>query len=211
MPLKCPRKLSAVRSAVKIPRAGPVMVAIDSPGATAAPSFAAISQRNVRIDQTKRQPCQIEPGDDAGFRAHQRRPRRELSRDDCIRGEIARAAEIFEKRGANQWLDQNPPRGAPMSSPRFRFRRRVQGQSFARGCDGIAEAQHTSLRGSGAARKIGSRMGAAAFPAAQGGDHDHQAARGPDRSRLPPPTPAAAIRPPPPPNHRRRAERRRRW
>ena len=66
-PLSRQRKLSATRSAVRMPRAGPRSRATVSPGATRAPSGRSIVEDDRGIDQAERQRRQIEPGDDAGL------------------------------------------------------------------------------------------------------------------------------------------------
>ena len=50
---------------------------------------------------------QIKTRDDAIFAHDKRRPRLVSKRNDHIRGEIARAAKIFEKRGTNQGFDRD--------------------------------------------------------------------------------------------------------
>ena len=128
---------------------------------------------NIRIDELEAEFCQIEPGDDDCFTCDYRGSRRKPSRNDRVRGEIARTAKIFEKRGANQRLDHNPREGhrrhraAFVSGDGF-------GDDFPRCGKRLVEVQPTSLRMRGAAWKIGSRMGAPAFPPAQGRDNDHQ-------------------------------------
>ncbi len=107
------------------------------------------------------------------FTCNQRGSRREPGWNDRVRGEIARTAKIFEKRGANQRLDHNPREGHRRHRATF-VSGDGFGDNFPRGGKCLVEVQHTSLRMRGAAWKIGSRMGAPAFPPAQGRDHDHQ-------------------------------------
>ena len=82
-------------------------------------------------------------------------------------------AKIFEKRGANQRLDHNPREGHRRHRAAFVSGNGL-GDNFPRGGKCLVEVQRTSLRMRGAAWKIRSRMGASAFPPAQGRDYDHQ-------------------------------------
>ena len=100
-PLRWPRKFSATRSAVSMPRAGP---AIDG-DAVARLDAAAVRPLDPdldrRIDQAEGKRGRIEAGDDAGLARHQRRLGPQRGGHDRVGGEIAGTAEILQQRGAH--------------------------------------------------------------------------------------------------------------
>ena len=67
IPLRCWRKLSATRSAVRIERARPRTSRTAIPPATVAPSFCTISMRRPGIDPAKDLRRDFRPGDDRAF------------------------------------------------------------------------------------------------------------------------------------------------
>ena len=105
-PLRCPRKLSATRSAVSMPRAGPAMTAM--PIARFQPRAVGPLDADLDrgIDQAEGECRHVETGHDAGLARHQGGlgPRRR--RHDRIGGEVAGAAEILQQRGTHGGFEQ---------------------------------------------------------------------------------------------------------
>ena len=105
------RKFSAVRSAVRMPRAGPLIVAIRSPGASRLPSgrstatlIAGSISRNAAVAKSS-------PATTPACRATSAVSVRALGRDDRIGRQIAGAAEILEQRRAHRRFDHDRGQG----------------------------------------------------------------------------------------------------
>ena len=111
MPDRWHRKFSAVRSAVRMPRAGPRIIAIRSPGASRLPSGAFDEHLDRRIDQPECSGGEIQSCHHAGLACHQRGLGARARGHDRIRGQVAGAAEVLQQRGAHRRLDHDGGKG----------------------------------------------------------------------------------------------------
>ena len=100
------RKLSAVRSAVRMPRAGPSTVAMTSPGAHHGCRRAArCSMAIAGSSRRKASAATSSPATTPGWRAASTSRGSLVGRDDRVGGDVAGPAEVLEQRGAHQRLD----------------------------------------------------------------------------------------------------------
>ena len=113
-PLRWQRKFSAMRSAVSMPRAGPAIVAMRSPGTTVAPSGRCDLDRDRGIDQAEGEQGEVEAGHDARLARDQRGRGLRVGRHDGVGREVAGAAEILQQRRADQRLDHDQRERARM-------------------------------------------------------------------------------------------------
>ena len=98
MPLSRLTKLSAMRSAVSTPRAGPSTIAI----ARARRDLGAVGadrlEADRRVDQAESEGGEIEPGDDALLPRSHDAPDDAVGRRNGVGRDVAGAAEVFEQR-----------------------------------------------------------------------------------------------------------------
>ena len=100
-PLRWQRKLSAVRSLVSRPRAGPLMVAIVCRAPPRCRPTADLDLDRGR-NHLEGATCDVEAGDDTRLAGAQRERGALIGGNDRVRGDVAGAAEIFEQRGLDQ-------------------------------------------------------------------------------------------------------------
>ena len=90
------RKFSAVRSAVRMPRAGPLMVAISVAGGEPAAVRAFDVGGDRGVDQAERGEREVEAGEDAWFAGDERGFGVGVGGDDGVGGDVAGAAKVFQ-------------------------------------------------------------------------------------------------------------------
>ena len=103
------RRFSAVRSAARTARAGPRCAATVSPRCDAgAVRRAARSMRRAGSSSSKASSAGVEPGEHAGLARRDHRLDARVGGHDRVGGDVAGAAEIFQQRGADDRLDEEP-------------------------------------------------------------------------------------------------------
>ena len=111
IPLSRLTKLSATRSAVSTPRAGPSIDRDARAGATSRAVGERTLEADRRVDEAEGERGEIEAGDDALLPRSHDAPDGAVGRRDGVGRDVAGAAEVFQQRLADERLDEDRGQG----------------------------------------------------------------------------------------------------